>query len=53
MISRSLYFQLIFRVLLLVLIAMAAGTCIALKGPISLVVILLMVEIVVVANLTR
>lgn len=53
MISRNLYSQLIFRVLLLVLIAMAAGTCIALKGPISLVVILLMVEIVVVANLTH
>jgi len=53
MISRNLYFQLIIRVLLLVLIALAAGTCIAMKGTISLVVMLLIAEVIVVVNLTR
>lgn len=53
MISRNLYFQLIFRVLLLVLIALAAGTCIAMKSTASLVIILLIAEIIVVVNLTR
>lgn len=53
MISRNLYFQLILRVLLLVLIALAAGTCVAMQGPVSLVIVLLIAEIVVVVNLTR
>jgi nitrogen fixation/metabolism regulation signal transduction histidine kinase len=51
MISRNFYFQLIFRVLLLVIIAIAVGFCIASKWAISLAVLLLLTETVVVANL--
>ncbi|HWR99829.1 MAG TPA: ATP-binding protein, partial [Prolixibacteraceae bacterium] len=51
MISKSLYSQLIFRTLILVSIALAAGTCIALNWPVSVVVILLLIEVLVVVNL--
>jgi two-component system nitrogen regulation sensor histidine kinase NtrY len=51
MISRNFYFQLIFRVFVLTSIAIAVGYCIAAKWAISLVVLLLLAETVVVANL--
>jgi nitrogen fixation/metabolism regulation signal transduction histidine kinase len=53
MISRNLYFQLIFRVLILVGIAMAAGTCIALDGSFILVLLFLFLELLVIINLIR
>ena len=53
MISRNLYFQLVFRVMLLVLIALTAGLCVALKGSVTIVVLLLLIETVVVFNLVH
>ena len=51
MISQNFYFQLIFRVLLLLLIATGLGFLIASKGAVSLVVFLLLAVTMVVANL--
>jgi len=53
MISRNLYFQLVFRVVLIVIIALAAGFCVATKGSSTLVVLLLVIETFVVLNLIR
>ncbi|MEK7719359.1 MAG: ATP-binding protein [Bacteroidota bacterium] len=53
MISRNLYFQLVFRVVLIVIIALAAGFCGATKGSSTLVVLLLVIETLVVMNLIR
>ena len=53
MISRNLYFQLVFRVVLIVIIALAAGFCGAKKGSSTLVVLLLVIETLVVMNLIR
>jgi len=53
MISRNLYFQLVFRAMLLVLIALTAGLCVALKGSVTIVVLLLLIETVVVFNLVH
>ena len=53
MISRNLYFQLVFRVLLIVIIALAAGFCVATKGSSTLVVLLLVIETFVVLSLIR
>ena len=53
MISRNLYFQLVFRVVLIVIIALAAGFCVATKGSSALVVLLLVIETLVVLNLIR
>lgn len=53
MISRNLYFQLVFRVVLIVLIALAAGTCVATKSSYILVVVFLIFETLVVLNLIR
>jgi len=51
MISRNLYFQLLFRVLLILLIALAAGCLISARVPILLVVVCLLMEVPVVINL--
>ena len=53
MISRNLYFQLIFRVILLVIIAMAAGTCLALHASLTWVFLLMVLELLVIINLIR
>ena len=50
MISRNLYFQLVFRVVLIVIIALAAGFCGATKGSSTLVVLLLVIETLVVSE---
>ncbi len=51
MISKNLYFQLIFRVLILVFLTLAAGACIAFHHPASVVVLLLIIDAFVVINL--
>ncbi len=53
MISRNLYFQLVFRVAMLVVIALAAGTCVALQGSIPLLLLLLFFELLIIINLVR
>lgn len=53
MISRNLYFQLVFRVVLIVLIALAAGTCVATKSSSAFVILFLIFETIVVLNLIR
>jgi len=51
MISRNLYFQLVFRVILLVVLAIAAGICIAEKGSDAILVLLGLLEILLTFNL--
>jgi len=53
MISRNLYFQLVFRVVLIVIIALAAGFCVATKSSSTLVILFFIFEILVVLNLIR
>jgi two-component system, NtrC family, nitrogen regulation sensor histidine kinase NtrY len=53
MISRNLYFQLVLRVVLLVIIALAAGTCVALNGSFTLLILFLFLELLVVINLVK
>ena len=53
MTSRNLYFQVLFRVLLMVLIALAAGLCIAIKSHYLYVAALLFCETAVVVNLVN
>ena len=53
MISRNLYFQLIFRVGLLFLFAIAAGTCVALHGSVTWVFLFLFFEVLVIINLIK
>ncbi len=53
MISRNLYMQLIFRVLIIVLIALAAGWTIAVNGSLMIVAMLMVVELLVVVNLVH
>jgi two-component system nitrogen regulation sensor histidine kinase NtrY len=51
MISKNIYFQLIFRVLLIFLLALAAGWNIAVKNPFSLIVLLFIGECLLLVNL--
>ena len=51
MISRNHYFQLVVRVLLIVVLSLLAGSCIAFNGSITLVAFLLIAEIFVIFNL--
>ncbi len=53
MIGRNLYFQLVFRVLLMSVIAMAAGYCIAVNGSFAFVIISLACEILIIVNLVK
>ena len=53
MISKNLYYQLIFRVMILVIVAVSLGICLAKNGPYSLIALLLFVEVVVTINLVR
>ena len=51
MISRNLYFQLIFRTMIIVLLALAAGFLVAVDAPFLFVLLCLMVDAIVVINL--
>jgi len=51
MISRNLYFQLVSKVVLIVIIALAAGFCVATKSSSALVILFLIIETLVVLNL--
>ena len=53
MISRNLYMQLIFRVLIIVLIALAAGGTVAVNGSLMIVAMFMVVEVLVVINLVN
>ena len=53
MISRNLYFQLVIRVLVIVIVSLAAGLCVALQGSVALIIVLLIIEILVVINLVK
>lgn len=53
MISRSLYYQVIIRVLAIVLIALAAGTVVALRGSAFLAVVFVLLEIPLIVSLVK
>lgn len=53
MISRNLYFQLVFRVALIVLLALAAGATVAWKGSNMILLLLLFIESLVIVNLVK